>query len=155
MLTDVSNTLNRLQVTGYDIVILHIGTVELRRETAGSFATRLQELIKLIRLFNTDCHIGLSSILPRPIDFHSGSLGRETEVKRLEFNAEIKRLALWEWCSFLRTYKPFLDRQDQTLPDQSLFRRIRVDDVHLSWYGSRQLENYLSGSVALMKSKQS
>ena len=149
MLTDVSNTLNRLQVTGYDIVILHIGTVELRRETAGSFATRLQELIKLIRLFNTDCHIGLSSILPRPIDFHSGSLGRETEVKRLEFNAEIKRLALWEWCSFLRTYhcsflrtyKPFLDRQDQTLPDQSLFRIIRVDDVHLKWYGSRQLEN--------------
>ena len=143
----------RLKVTGYDIIVLHIGTVELRRETADSFATRLQELIKLIRLVNTDCHIGLSSILPRPIDFHSGRLGRESEVKRLEFNAEIKRVALWERCSFLRTYKPFLDRQDQTLPDESLFRRIRIDGVHLNWYGSRQLENYLSGSIALMKGR--
>ena len=142
---------DRLKVDGYDIIILHVGRVELRQETADSFASRLQELIKLIKSINQECHVGISCIIPRPVDFHSGRLGKDTEVKRQEFNSEIKRVALWERCYLLRSYKPFMDKENQNFPDETLFRRVRVDGVHLNWYGSRKLENYLSGSVALMK----
>ena len=135
----------RLKVLGYDIIVLHIGTVELRKESAENFVARLQELIKLIRSVNTECHIGLSSIIPRPIDFHSGSSGRVIEANRKEFNLEIQRVALWERCNYLRSYKPFLNKDDQSYPDESLFRKIWLDGVHTNWYGSRKLESYQSG----------
>ena len=143
----------RLSVTEYDIVIIHIGTVELRRLLPEEYSKKVQGLIKLVREINPECHIALSNIIPRPIDFHSGNSGIKVEKNRQEFNAELKRVDVWERCYYLRSEKPFIDRNDPARPNEDLFRNVKYDGVHLNFHGSKKLENYLSGSIALLKGK--
>ena len=124
----------KIHIKQYDIIIVHIGTTELnKRNTNAEFVKMYQELIKLIREFfpNERCFLGLSFIIQRPKDFQGKAAlkGSYTERQRQDYNREIKRLALWERCQYIKSSKPFGDRKNPEIPDQILFSK---DGIHLN-----------------------
>ena len=139
-----------IKIKGYDVLIIHIGTVEVQRCSVTDFAKKYQDLIRLIKAQNQKCILGLSYIIQRPVDFYTGSFrGKRNENKRKLFNQEIKRLALWERCQFIKSSKPFADRYNPDEPYDPYFNQN--DGIHLNRQGSDKLTNYLSGSIALLK----
>ena len=116
-----------LLVSGYDHVILHVGTnntwgnVE-RRSLAADMTSKMHILVGLIRLFNPTCKIAISSLLPRP---------RDAQKSDQLFQFLNDHLSTISGTRFINSYRRF-QYGGKTLND------MFYDGLHLK-YQSKQL----------------
>ena len=134
-----------LNVKDYDIIILHIGTVDLKFLSITEFATKYEALINRIKTIKESALVAISGILQRPKDFRTGSSGNFLDEKRKSFNSELKRICVWHRLSFCQSWKRFQQKDNPSEPDYSLFKDTWYDGVHLNDRGGREFSRYLEG----------
>ena len=142
-----------INIKDYNIIILHIGTIDLKFLNPQEFATFYQNLLDAIKGKNPEAILAISGIIQRPYDFRRGVLGKDTEAKRRAFNQELKRLSVWYRINFLKTYKQFQYFYDPSQPDRRLFVNTWQDGIHLNALGSRVFSSYLGGVFSMLRGK--
>ena len=142
-----------INIKDYNIIILHIGTIDLKFLNPQEFATFYQNLLDAIKGENPEAILAISGIIQRPYDFRRGVLGKDTEAKRRAFNQELKRLSVWYRINFLKTYKQFQYFYDPSQPDRRLFVNTWQDGIHLNAPGSRVFSSYLGGVFSMLRGK--
>ena len=142
-----------IDVKNYNIIVLHIGTVDLRFLSINQFSNFYQKLVEEIQKVNPSVLIAISGILQRPKDFRQSNIREEIDIKRKNFNQELKRICTWYRLNFLQGYKKFQYINNPAQPDRSLYNNSRFDGVHLNNRGVIVFGEYLKGAVAMMRGK--
>jgi len=124
-----------------DIVVLHLGTNDIKYLTVGQMVQDMQVLVSQIQEIYEDITICISAILPRPRDFKS------TWDPTYEFNNTV-RGKVTEWgVRYLATDQLFL-RYDQ--PKEELYIQGR-DNLHPSIPGAITLANHFTRETSLIR----
>lgn len=116
-----------IDLTPYSHVMLHVGTNNVVGSSSEEIQAGFSNLISVIRDVS-DCKILISSILPRPVDFHT--LG----VKVKEINSKLESLCKKRHVQFIASFKRYFYKN---APVRSLF--AYNDGLHLSFEGTRHL----------------
>ena len=123
--------LGKVLLDNFDIIVVHVGTNDLRFRSVEYIVDEMSALIVRIQNENKNAKLALSAIIQRPNDMSS-------EIKRREVNAKFKKLAKAKGCEFLCTYRPFLNQDNS--PNRDLFAR---DGLHLSTSGTKCLHRFM------------
>lgn len=132
--------MHTIKVTHFEMVLLHVGTNDLEKETS-SIISDYKNLIRAVRRNNSTCLIVVSAVLPRPKDSES------MDSKRTSVNASLRMLCREMDCQFIRTWRPFVDPSTKQVK-RELYAR---DGLHLSAAGTDTLARFLDGSVLRLK----
>lgn len=132
--------LNKIKVSEFKIVILHVGTNDLKK--CPDISKPMDAIITLITSRNKGALIVISAILPRPKDTAIEDGNRKTA------NAKLKDLAKTRGCEFLHTWRPFTTKAGA--PKEELYAQ---DGLHLNHKGTKALKNYFDGTVIRLKGK--
>ena len=124
---------NRLVVTGYDIIIIHIGTNDVANR-CHNILQLYRQLVQSIKNKNNVAKIIISLPIPRPVDFQTS----------WPLQVDINNNATWQGRQHgyktWKTYKPFLSKQRGNQPQQIRDRDMYANDgLHLSTKGTRRL----------------
>ena len=71
----------RIKVFPYDVIILHVGTLDLEQLSVQEFSKQYLSLVRVIAHKKPQSVLGLSAILPRAVDIRSGEKGKELDCK--------------------------------------------------------------------------
>ena len=121
-----------LRVTGYDIIVVHIGTNDLANKNTN-ILHQYQELVQAIQTRNNIARIVLSLPLPRPVDFQTTWPTEININNNVTFYGTSNGYILW------KSYKPFLAKQRGHEPQQIKDIDLARDGLHLSDAGTQKL----------------
>ena len=68
----------------YDVIILHVGTLDLDQVSVQEFSKQYLSLVRVI-----------AQPFFQAVDFRSGEKGKELDSKRKAFNVEVKFLSIF------------------------------------------------------------
>ena len=125
----------------YDNVLVHVGTNDVNKYSAGEISSLFSNLISVIKS-NIDSSITLymSSILPRPVDFSV------TGLKLKEINVSLETICKERKVKFLKSFRPFLKFSQAR---RELFA-IKDGGLHLNLEGTRRLRQFFITTIAHM-----
>lgn len=129
--------LQMVGVKNHDLVIIHVGTNNVERNSVGEICRQFGRLIQAIHHFNPTAKVAVSSILPRPKDWDVYG------QKVMDINKALVRLQRNLDFTFLKTYRPFWNNYTH-MPRSNHFAR---DGLHLSALGVAMLKNSLEGAA--------
>lgn len=129
---------NKSLLKNYSHLLLHVGTNDI----GNGLTTKLiiqyyNDLLDLIRNYNSSIKVIISSILPRPIDFE------DTKNLVINTNNELSCLAIKKNVSFVKSYKPFVQQPGSIVKHKCYCR----DKLHLSYLGVSLLRNFFIGVI--------
>ena len=140
----------RLNISDFDIIIIHVGTLDVEALSVKAFTDQYCQLVKTILSVNPNALLGLSAIIPRLCDFNRRNRYK-LEEKRQILNQEIRRIAVWERLIAIDSSKKFFLKYEQNQVDDSCFYEYDPSGLHLNGRGAEVLSLYFSGSFALLK----
>ena len=128
--------LNKVRLGSYKVIVVHVGTNDIKECAISLIVSRLQKLVDTIRSKNKSAIIGISSILPKPCD------SDDINDKIITVNRDIKRLCGPNSVHFIPSYRPYVGKDKQIKLE--LYAK---DLLHLSYKGSVVLRNNLVGNI--------
>lgn len=126
-----------IKVKNFRIIVLHIGTNNLLKDTHSKILYYMERLILYVQSFCPKVKVAISSIIQRPRDFGW------REKKRRLINVQLERLAGFNKCYFLKSWRPFKKRE----VTQNIKKYFAADGLHLKPAGSELLKKYFVGSI--------
>lgn len=123
-------------IDGYSCIVFHVGTNDIFRLSVDKFMSAYCNLISSAKRLFPGVDIGMSSIIPRPVDF------QKTNPKITKINKRLSELCLKMKVHFIHSYRVFL-KGGKPLVELYGYR----DSLHLNVEGSRLLGLYLRKRV--------
>lgn len=128
---------NKARIRIFSHLLLHVGTNDIANGLSVNLTLQYYtNLLELIQSTST-CHVVISGILPRPVDF------LDSKQHVIQVNNNLAALALRRKALFVKTYKPFV-QQPGSLPVRKYFAK---DGLHLSKKGVSVIRNFYIGVV--------
>ena len=129
-----------INLLNYRIIIIHVGTNDVRQREMYEIECHYKALIYQIHHINKEATIILSSVLHRPVDFHS------TESKVIKINQCLKDLSKkYLYCANIKTYKSFMKKG---APNTALYAR-KDGGLHLNQNGTFRLRSLFKNHIVL------
>ena len=126
-----------LKIAPYPVIILHIGTNSVWKETPQTFKHKLELLLEYIRKNSNVKRIGLSSILPRVRDLNYPDI----EIQRRYMNTVMCKLCAGRAdMLYMRTWKAV------TVANQTDRKCYARDGIHLNFEGVIRMRRYIRGA---------
>ena len=120
------------------VIIVHVGTNDVKRLNPGQIVSNLNRLFFGVREANKYIQIMHSSILPKP------DQSKEINQNVNDINIAIGKMCKAKKFPFLHTYRPFIDKEGQY--HRHMFA-ARDNGLHLNLEGSRLLSNFYLHAV--------
>ena len=134
--------LGKVRLCGYKIIVLHVGTNDLISKPIERIVEDYEQLILSVRKLSNKALIGVSAIIPRPID------ERTHKQKRISVNKALNLMCKdFADCIFLRTYKPF---ERNKLGSRELFAK---DGLHLSRAGAKVMKSFINSNIITLQER--
>ena len=131
-----------INVRGFSIIILHMGTNNLETDTVEIMRIKFQQLLNVIKMRNRRAIIAVSAVLPRPIDFPR-SRGKSTMLNK-ELTSMCMSPALTHSLFFIPSYRPFIKDA------QPVANFFASDGLHLSPEGVQALRKFFFNAFCLI-----
>jgi hypothetical protein len=129
---------NKKMFEKYMNFIVHVGTNDVQKLSNDQFKSAYCNLFTRVKTLFPSAVIGISSILPRPVDFE------KNHEKFLKVNYDLNELCNKYKVNFIHSYRYFMKSGK---PLVELFA-YKDGGLHLNYEGSRQLGIYFKTRVA-------
>lgn len=126
-----------LRLHSFDFIIFHVGTNDISRFSTKMIMQSFKFLIRSCRNVARQVPIGISAILPRPVDFDT------TRDICVEVNIKLEEFCKMYDLKFIRSYKRFLHAGR---PIRRLFAH-QDGGLHLNYEGTRQLRQCFINTI--------
>lgn len=125
-------------ISNFNQLIIHVGTNDIYNLTVDQFKSAYCNLISIVKSYFPHIKFGMSSILPRPVDFN------DTNKKICSINQNLEALCMKYDVHFIHSHRRFLKFGK---PLVELFA-VRDGGLHLNFEGTRQLGLYFQRRAA-------
>ena len=134
--------LGKIRITGYKIVILHVGTNDLQELSVEDLVHRMKQLVQTVRQKNSSAAIVVSQILHRPRDTETEDKKRVAVNKALQKLTNELRPNCYSWYTWRVT-----QNKDKSV-NLNLFAK---DKLHLNFQGISKIRMFIEHNIVTLK----